>query len=406
MLGSAEPRSLRVVIDARFLDGHQGGVQQTVIGLASGLAQLEGPEKYSFLVYPGEAEWLGRYLGKNSTLLPLASGRARQLALLAHARAPRLLRRAARAVYELMPVRVPESDGTIEASSADVMHFTHQAGFLTDVPSIYVPHDLQHVHLPELFTSHERRWRDLTYSVLARRAAITVALSQFGREDLARHLGLGADRVRVIAHASVLEIYPEASPDQIRALRERLGGLTPFALYPAQTWPHKNHRRLLEALAHLRDRCGTTVGLVATGRPNDFSPGVLRRVQELDLESQIRFLGYVAPAELKALYRMARILVLPSLFEGYGMPVVEAFGAGLPVACSSAPALTETAAGAALFFDPRDVFGMANAILRLWNDEELRRSLAARGKERALQLSWVKVAGQYRELYREVASRR
>jgi glycosyltransferase involved in cell wall biosynthesis len=402
--GRTGGKPLRVAIDARFLDGHQGGVQQTVIGLASGLARLDGPEHYLFLVYPGREGWLRPHLGENSSLLPVRSGRTRPLALLAHARAPVPLRRAIRALFQRMPVRVPRSDGTIEEASADVMHFTQQAGFLSGIPSIYVPQDLQHVHLPELFTPFELRWRNITYSTLARRAAITVAQSQFGRDDLIRNLGLESGRVRIIPYASVLETYPDATPEQIRLLRERLGTEGPFALYPAQTWPHKNHGKLLEALAHLRGERATVVRLVLTGRQNDFFPEVRRRVDELGLGSQVRFLGYVEPAELKALYRMARILVVPSLFEGFGMPVIEAFGIGLPVACSRTPALAETADEAALLFDPEDVHGMASAILRLWAEEDLRRDLVARGRERARNFSWNEVALRYRELYREAAS--
>jgi len=401
-----EGSELRVAIDARFLDGHQGGVQQTVIGLASGLARLEGPERYLFLVYPGGAEWLRPHLGPGAELLPLRSGQGRRLALMAHARAPRLLRSAMRAAFERMPIGVPDSDGTIEAAGAQVMHFTQQAGFRTPVPSIYVPQDLQHVHLPEMFTAHERRWREVTYPALAQQAALVVAQSQAGRDDVVRHLGVAPERVRVIPYASVLEAYPDPTPQEIEGLRSRLGLPGPFALYPAQTWKHKNHLGLLEALALLRDRRGTTVPVVFTGRRNDFFPVVARRVEELGLGAQVRFLGYVSPKELKALYRMARALVVPSRFEGFGMPVVEAFGAGLPVACSSAPALPETAGGAALLFDPGDVTAMAAAIQRIWTDEDLRRDLTARGRERGRQLSWLEVARQYRDLYRTVAGRR
>ena len=408
---SAAARPLRVVIDARLRDGEMGGVQQTLIGLAHGLSQLEdADEEYLFLAVEDSCDWLRPHLRGRCGVLPAAravpaaprglGGLARRLADVGPVR--RQIERGP--LGRLVRVEVPTSDGTIERSGADVMHFALQAGFWTKVPSIYVPHDLQHAHHPEYFSPFELRWRAVHYGPLANQARAVVALSAWGKGDLIQHLRLPSEKVAVIGWAPVIDAYGEPGSEEARVLSHF--NLPPqFVLYPAQTWRHKNHLRLLDALARLRDRDGLAIHVVCTGQQNDHYPSIQRRVRALGLEEQVRFLGYVSGAEVKSLYRAARALVFPSEFEGYGMPVAEAFRAGLPVACSNATSLPELAAGAALLFDPTSVDEIANALRRVWSDDGLRVDLARRGRERAAALSWREVARRYRALYRFIARR-
>ena len=404
--GAARP--LRVVIDARLRDGESGGVQQALIGLAHGMSQLDGDEEYLFLGFDDSADWLRPHLGGRCSLLPATRaapgvprglrGLTRRLADVALVR--RQIERGP--LGRFVRVAVPTSDGTIERAGADVMHFAQQAGFWTAVPSIYVPHDLQHVHHPQYFSSFELRWRAAHYGPLATQARAVVALSGWGKADLVRHLGLPPEKVPVIGWAPAIDAYREARPRAASPARSRP---EQFVLYPAQTWRHKNHLRLLEALALLRDRDGLTISAVCSGRLNDHYPTIQRRARALGLKDQVRFLGYVSASEVEALYRAARALVFPSEFEGFGLPVVEAFRVGLPVACSNATSLPELTAGAALLFDPTRPDEIAGALRRIWTDEALRAELAARGRERAAGLSWLEVARRYRALYRAVARR-
>jgi glycosyltransferase involved in cell wall biosynthesis len=283
------------------------------------------------------------------------------------------------------------------------MHFTLQAGFLTAVPSIYVPHDLQHFHHPEFFSPLDLRWRACLYGPLAQQARAVVALSRWGKLDLVRHLALSPAKVRVIGWAPPIDAYEAPGESELAGARRRLGLPERFVLYPAQTWRHKNHERLLDALAFLRDRHGLTVPAVFSGRLNDYYAVIRRRVRSLRLEDQVKFLGYVAPADVQCLYRTATALIFPSEFEGFGMPVVEAFRAGLAVACSEVTSLAELAGGAALLFNPVRVDEVADAIRRLWTDGALRATLASRGRERVAGVTWAGVARRYRALYRSIA---
>ena len=393
-----------MVLDAR--EPVTGGVRQTIIGLAHGLSRLGGEDEYLFLVRPGFHAWLEPYLGGRCRLLPLSGGEANDWRQWLRRRVPPglLERLATNPARALLPIRVPESDGTVERAAADVVHLSRQAGFLTTLPTIYVPQDVQHVHLPELFGLYERRWRGAVYPTLARRAAVTVSPTRAGRADLVTYLGVPSERVYVIGYAPVLDAYERPDEAARQRLRRDLRLPERFALYPAQTFAHKNHLGLLEALALLRDE-GLVVPLVCVGGQDHNQAAIARRAAALRLEEQVRFLGYVSPFELHGLYDLALAMVFPSLFEGFGMPVLEAFRAGVPVACSDIPPLAEITSGAAVRFDPRDRRAMAAAIRKVWTDPALREGLATRGTLLAAGETWEGVARRYRTLYRLAAGR-
>jgi len=405
---------LRVCIDARMGPaGAAGGVQQFVLGLAHGLAGLEGnSERYRFLVDWQSREWLEPVLRGPCTILeaageprPATSGWKQVVKAVVPRPVLELPFRAAALARSLRPYRIPDSDGTVERAGTEVLHQTLQDGFRTGVPCIYTPYDLQHVHLPEMFARRDLRRKAVTYPYFCGAAEAVVAISRHGKDDLVRTLHLPPEKVRVVPLAPAIDASPDLDASATEALRDRLGLPAAFALYPAQTWPHKNHLGLLEALSRLRDREGLAVPAVFTGHRNAFFANLERRVAELGLAGQVAFTGFLGPSELKAVYRMARLVAFPSRFEGFGMPVVEAFRLGVPVACSSATSLPEVAGDAALLFDPGDPDAMTAAIRRLWTDEALRVELVRRGRERVQLFSWDEVARRCRALYRMVGRR-
>jgi glycosyltransferase involved in cell wall biosynthesis len=377
------------------------------MGLASGLSALDGDEQYEFLSYEHSSEWLSPYLHGTCRLRfanpPIPSRGIRRTAYRAIKRAG-LAHLADRAYASLAPVVLPECDPSLEQAGFGVMHFTLQWGFRTKIPSIFVPHDLQHLHLPGLFTHAERRQRRAYYRPLCEQARTVIALSRWGKEDLVRSLGVAADKVRVIGWASILAAYPQPSAADLRAVVERFLLPQDFAFFPAQTFKHKNHIQLLEALARLRDG-GLEVPIVFSGHQNEHFEAIQRRARQLRLQGQVHALGFVTPLELGCLYRRCRMVVFPSRFEGFGMPLLEAFNAGAPVASSNATSLPELANGAALLFDPDNPLAITEAIRRLWLDTGLRSHLIARGLDRARLFSWDHVARSYRALYRLTGNR-
>jgi glycosyltransferase involved in cell wall biosynthesis len=406
-------RPLRVCLDARLKDGDAGGVQQFVMGLASGLSALpDGDEEYLFLSFPDQRTWLAPHLFGPCRAVDAVAPRPRTPPLPTRIlRAPRGLAATLGARYlarsrlgGLVPIVVPESDGTVEESGAEVMHFTLQGGFRTALPSIYQPYDLQHVHLPQFFTPYVRHARDVVYRDLSRAARAVVVMSSWVKDDIVRHLSLRAQDVYVIPWAPVTDEYPRPSAADVADVKRRLSLPDEFAIYPAQTFPHKNHLALVDAVDAARRR-GHDVRVVCPGKKSDHFERIARRIGELGLERDVVFPGYVTPLELQCLYRLARFLVFPSLFEGGGMPIFEAYATGLAVACSNVTCIPRQAGGTAVFFDPRDREAIADAMIRLWGDREFRADLARRGAQRVSRFTWERTARTYRALYRKIAGR-
>lgn len=397
---------INVCIDARLRDGEHGGVQQVVIGLSHGFKQLErhgdSGTVYHFLTWTGEDAWLRPHLPAGARILscgaPAPNGGWRRLL-----RRVRLLQRLWRAIARA-PGRLPDSDGTIERAGIDVMHFTHQSAFLTPVPSIYHPHDLQHLHLPEFFSERERRSRELAYRTFCERADTIAVASSWVKRDLIHHYGLPAEKVRVIPWAPPNEAYPEPGAEDIERTRAELNLPESFVFYPAQTWPHKNHIGLVRALAKLHEQ-GLAVSLVSSGRMTEHHQRISEEVRRLGLDDAVHFVGFVSPLQLQVLYRLCRAAVIPTKFEAASYPVWEAFLASAPVACSAVTSLPEQVGDAAITFDPDDPDAIADAVRRLWTDETLRSRLIARARERVSQLSWEQTARRFRAEYRRVAGR-
>lgn len=410
--GSGE--QLAVAVDARLISGEYGGVEQVIIGLAHGLSGLkDGSERYDFLVYEGEESWLEPFVSGPCRLTyvprPKEPDTWRHKAVRAAPRLAAMRRRllGERRPGEQAPIAVPVSDGFIERAGYDLVHFTKQDGFLTEVPSIYHPHDLQHVHLPEFFSSTERARRDLWYRTLCEQASMIAVTSNWGSRDLVEHFGVDPGKIEVIPLAPALTAYVAGTPasrqNVLRTLGVERGG---YLLYPAQTWPHKNHLRLIEAVVALRKK-GIPVSLVCSGRLNDDYPALEEQVARLGASDYVRFLGFVSACELDALYYGARGLVMPTLFEaagGFG-PIAEAFAAGVPVACSNVTSLPEEVGDAALVFDPLNTTSIAEAVERLWCEEPLRTELVAKGVKRVSTYSWTRVALTFRAHYRRICGR-
>jgi glycosyltransferase involved in cell wall biosynthesis len=176
-----------------------------------------------------------------------------------------------------------------------------------------------------------------------------------------------------------------------------------FVIYPANHWMHKNHDTLLRALQWLKEEKGLKIDAVFTGYdvPNGYP--LTQKAAEYGLSEQVYQVGYVTVEELAYLYSRAKMLVFPSLFEGFGIPLVEAIAAGCPVVAANATSLPEIGADAAAYFDPSSPESIGMAIERVWGDEALRQRLIQRGWRRALDFSSTKLAQTHRAVFDEAA---
>ena len=285
------------------------------------------------------------------------------------------------------------------------MHFPMQVGFRTAIPTLFQPHDLQHLHLPEFFSPAEIAERENRY-----RTPVRPGLDRGPDEFLGQGRHPGESTACVRRSCASCPGPPRSKPTSRRQTAKwtRPGAALNlpdrFALYPAKAWPHKNHLRLVAALKLLRDR-GLDVPVVLTGLQGGREIPVLAEADSLGIADLVRFVGFVTPNELVALYRTARMMVFPSLFEGWGLPILEAMAANLPIACSRVTCLPDITAGAAELFDATDPSAIADAMARVWRDDRLRERLIVDGRTRAAVFSWDSSARIFRACYRKLGHR-
>lgn len=279
----------------------------------------------------------------------------------------------------LVATRVRPGPLRRQLGGADVVHFP----FTVAAPSVRQPwvttlHDLQHRDLPHLFSRSARAYRALAYDRSVRKADAVVVVSEFVRGRAVELLGLDPERVHAIPHGVDHACF-RPGPEE----RE------PFLLYPARPWAHKNHARLFAALALLR-ATHPEVRLVLTGGGHAGA-----------VPDGVELRGAVSDDKLASLYRRAACLVFPSLYEGFGLPALEAMASGCPVAAANRGALPEVCGNAAVLFDPESPEAIAAGVLEaLDRADELR----ARGLERAATFTWARTAAAHAAVYRAVAA--
>jgi glycosyltransferase involved in cell wall biosynthesis len=260
-------------------------------------------------------------------------------------------------------------------AGVDVVHYPLTVGIpRATVPSVVTVHDLQHLDLPAMFPRAERALRRVLWHPSIRRAERVIVISEFVRRSAVGMLGLDESRVRVVPLGIDHDVLKPDGP--------REG----FLLYPARSWPHKNHPRLFEAFVRLR-RERPDLRLVLTGT------GPLRAPDGVEVR------GHVPWHEVVSLMQRAGALVFPSLYEGFGLPPLEAMACGCPVASSNAAALPETVGDAARLFDPLDPVAIADAVHDVLESPE---EWSRRGIEHAAGYSWDETARQTDAVYAEL----
>ena len=276
----------------------------------------------------------------------------------------------------------------------DVVHYPVTVPIpQTRAPTVVTLLDVQHHDLPGFFSRGEAAFRRRAYDRAARHADVVVTISEFSKARIVDALGIDAERVETVPLGLDHSRFTPDGEKHTQDLPER------FLLYPANLWPHKNHELLVDALALTGE-----VELVLSGQDYGRLTPLLARAQSLGVARRIRHIGHLPHEALPALYRSATGLIFPSLYEGFGMPPLEAMACGCPAAVADAAALPEVTAGAAITFDPRSPRAVAGAMERLWDDAELRTSLRDRGLERARTFSWRTAAERHRSIYERAAA--
>jgi glycosyltransferase involved in cell wall biosynthesis len=368
-------------------DGSSGGAARFTLRLLSALAARRDAHRYRVLVKRETAR-----------LVALLCGSAVEIEVLGDAISePHLLRRTVRRLPRRLSRFVPDP-GVLRLQGADVLFsplFTalfHEPG----LRHVAVAYDFQELFHAEFFDLGERARRKAFRADLAR-ADRVVAISEATRKDAIERAGIRPERVTVLPPVVGAARTPLPRADlaaRLSALELEAGS---YAVYPANYWPHKNHERLLAAFVRAR-KSRSELALVFCGALDEAGQRLLALTRNQRLTEAVSVLPYLPDSDVTALLQGARFLIFPSLYEGFGIPVLEAMALGTPVACSDLPVLHELADGNAVYFDPEEEASIADALSLLWTSEETRHRLSAGGLARAAQYASLDVVAEYHRL--------
>jgi len=269
------------------------------------------------------------------------------------------------------------------------------------IRTVSVIYDLQHRDLPQFFSPHEIGVRNSFLNEVSKRADYIICISEHVREATLKHLKTDPERTHT-AHVCIQARM--STPDQ-RSIDRRLSALGigrhRYMFYPANYWPHKNHRMLLSAYGMFLSRNPeNNLNLVFTGALEDLEKDLKRAVKQMGLTGRVHFLGFLPQEQLDVVWYGCEFLIFPSLYEGFGIPVLEAMSIGKPVLCSNTTSLPEVAGKAALYFDPRKPGDILNCLERVSKDSSLRKDLVKQGYARAADFSPETMTRKYLKIFR------
>jgi glycosyltransferase involved in cell wall biosynthesis len=275
-------------------------------------------------------------------------------------------------------------------AGADVVHSLASTGPAAGGPvRVTTIHDLNYKLVPETHFGIRGLGMRVLVPLAARRSRRLIVDAAYTRDDLSRHLGTPPEKVDVVPLAATVPRHGDATAES--ELRARLDvGERPLVLSLSAKRPHKNLARLLRALAAFEP--ARRPALVVPGYPTPHERELRRLAAALGIADLVRFPDWLPARDLEGLYRAAACMVFPSLYEGFGLPVLEALARGVPVACSDRSSLPEVAGDAALLFDPEDVGAIRAAMERLLREPRLAERLRAAGRERAARFTWERTA--------------
>jgi glycosyltransferase involved in cell wall biosynthesis len=410
---AAEVTGVKVAINSQLLEGSAGGIETNLLQLLRGLSLQNKAGDAQCLIGPGgESAWLKAHTSACQSIIAWQPIRYSPVSV--QGWLFKVLRQIQN--WQRSWLRRPHGSRSgikgleheLKSRGVELIHFPYQRFFPTSLPFLFEPWDLQHIHLPELFTNEEIQFRNRHYTEAAQNATVVVTATKSSKYDVVRFFQIPASKVAVIYRGI------ESDHNRPRERRNSDNHMAeqssphdePYAIYPAKPWPHKNHERLFAALAKLRKESGLRIPLVCTGRAVKGKEGFLESLaEEYAIKDQIVCTGYLSESDIQYYLANARIMLYPSLFEGLGIPLLEAMDQGVPIVCSNVSCIPEVVGKSAMMFNPYSVDDIATKLATIWSDDGLRSDLVERGKERAKDFAWDQAASSFHLLYRFIAKR-
>ncbi len=323
--------------------------------------------------------------------------------------------------FHFLPLQNPETTfanylemhKVINAHEVDLIHVPHTfwRPLITRAPYVITVHDL----LDYMYRARTNNgMRRMMHSYLTRQvmhhAARIIAVSNFTKRDVARFFDVEPEKIDVIYNAlDETFLRGHSTPAEQAMIRGRYQVDSPFLLYAGRISPHKNVARIIEAFSALKgelakDGVYPDLKLLVIGDEVSKNPDIRRAVIRSGVQHDVRFLGYVSIDVLRIFFDMAKVFVFPSLYEGFGLPPLEAMAHGTPVVASNSSALPEVVGNAALMVNPENVFEISRALLRVLTDQALRERMKAAGLEQAQRFSWDGSVSRMLKLYEQVVA--
>lgn len=370
---------MRIGIDARLSYYVQGGITQYTLNLIRALAMIDRENEY--LIFQRRPD--------QRTIV--SQDNFRRVSLWSPTHHP-----------------LEQSMLTVELGLQRKMDVVHCTDFIPPFyyrgPSVITVHDLHFLLYPHFLTRRSARYYGLIDRAV-RQASHIIAVSETTKRDLVRLTGAPDKKISVIYEAAEPIYYPIHDQNVLSRIYEKYHLSEQVIFFLGTIEPRKNLPTLIRAFRTLIDRYKTEADLVIAGKQGWLYDDVYQLVDSLGLENRVRFLGRVPAADLPHLYNAAQMLVLPSYYEGFGLPPLEAMACGVPVVVSDTPAMAEVVADAGLRVAPEDDEGFAVAMWRLLTDDALRADMIAKGLKRAESFSWKRAAQETFDVYRNVADK-
>jgi len=388
---------MKVLIDARLPNLGAGGVQQVVKTLAKSISEHTNSDELSvtWLVFKHTDWWVdsfspnhkvievdqlfGKFIFKFSEKFPHLVSRLKPLIINTYTKFSNKFK----------------GNSCDMTRGFDLIHFPFQDGFVTDKPFIYHPHDLQHLYFPKNFTRSQIKFRENHWRNLAQKAKLVVVESNCVKNDLISNWGIDREKIRIVVTPPSIKLND----------RNLLPPITEeFLLYPAAFWQHKNHKNLLLAINFLDKKFNLKINTIFTGAPVGNFREANKLTKELKITELINFMGHVSDDNLENLYRNAKLVVVPSLFESVSLPIWEAMALGVPVLGSEICGIKEQITNKLQLFDPNDYVDIAMTIKKFWTDENLRLEISQSELNVVKSLNSMNFASEIYNLYQLVSS--
>jgi glycosyltransferase involved in cell wall biosynthesis len=370
---------VRIGIDARRLHDYFG-IGTYIRNLLRQLARLDRDSEFVVLCRPGDRDALAS-LGSNFRTVP---EEAEPYSMAEQITVPLALRRERVTLFHAPHYVLPP---------------------LVQCRSVVTIHDCLHLMFPQYLPNRLAPvYARASLTLAARRATRVLTVSESSKRDILRFVDVPAEKIDVIYNAYDERFGVEPREEAVARVRERYQLEGEFVLYAGNVKPHKNLVRLIEAFDIVRRGGLDHLKLILIGDEISRYTALRRAVHVHQLHKYVRFLGYQPEDTLAIMYRLASVFVFPSLYEGFGLPPLEAMASGTPVVVSNASSLPEVVGDAALLVEPRDPQSIAEGIRRVLCDQQLRFDLRAKGLARASQFSWETSVRRIREVYRLAAA--